>query len=131
MKMFMHILLPIFSGTMIYALWRGIPLIDSSGEIFPLLYARNAPDWIIYSLPDSLWCYAFLSTIFLIWKKPSISHFLWLGLAIVIALLSEVLQAFNFIHGTFDWNDLIAYTVAVTAFCLNFQRSYRSLFVHS
>lgn len=129
-KILLHILLPVMSGIMIYALWRGIPMIDSSREILPVLSAKYAPDWIIYNLPDGLWCYAFLSAIFLIWKAPSASHFLWLGLAIGVALLSEVLQAYNFIHGTFDWNDLIAYTVAVAIFCLNFRCSNKALIVH-
>lgn len=120
-RAFVHILLPVFMGAVVYAFWRGIPLLDSGKTMFPLFSANHAPDWINYNLPDGLWCYAFLSTLSLIWEGPSISRFLWLGLAIAIAFSSEVLQAYNFIHGTFDWGDLIAYAIAI-AFCFfNFQ----------
>lgn len=120
-KMLLHVLLPVLSGTMIYAFWRGIPLIDSSREIFPLFSLKYAPDWLIYNLPDGLWCYALLSTLFLIWKGRSVHYSLWLLVAIAFTFLSEIIQAYHLIQGTFDWNDLIAYTVAIATFYLNFQ----------
>lgn len=131
LKISLHVLLPISSGVIIYALVRGIPLIDSSQRIFPLFPAKHIPQWISYNLPDGLWCYAFLSAISFIWKETwSGSRCFWLGLAITAAFSSEVLQAYNFIHGTFDWNDLIAYTAATVIFYLNFQRVNKVFIVH-
>lgn len=127
-KILLHVLLPVLSGTMIYALVRGIPLIDSAQEILPLFPAKYVPAWINYNLPDGLWCYAFLSAISSIWQEPnSTGSSLWLGSAIAVIFSSEVFQAYHLIHGTFDWKDLIAYVVAAAIFYLNFQCLNKSL----
>lgn len=117
LKFFLHVLLPVISGTLVYILWRGINLINIDA-----LLNSNPPDWFKYSLPDGLWLYALLSAIIFIWKRKfSRQLFRWLLLAISLSFFSEVLQAYKVIPGTFDPNDLIAYSIATIFSFLNFK----------
>lgn len=121
-RIFIHCIAPIMLGIAIYALWRGINIIDSRHIIFPLIHSFQPPNWIKYNLPDGLWFYALLSTLFFVWKEKISGHFIaWIVLVISISYLSEVLQAYYIIHGTFDWKDLLAYTIAIFFFFFNFQ----------
>ena len=122
-SIFIHILVPILVGTTIYALWRGINLVD----MLPLLSSKP-PEWIIYNLPDGLWFYALLSSIYLIWEENFPVHFiLWLLITVILSCLMEVMQAYNFLNGTFDWKDLLAYMVAGIVSIFQFRnKRYRS-----
>ena len=117
----LHIVFPILCGVSVYALWRGIYIFD----IPPLLVSRPL-DWIKFNLPDGLWFYSLLSSIMLIWQENSYRHFIpWLLLAIIMGISLEISQAYNFTSGTFDWNDLIAYSIATIFFFFNFQQSFK------
>lgn len=118
---FFNIFVPVICGIIIYAFWRGLYLIDPAEKTFPLFSVKHIPEWIKYNLPDGLGFYALLSTLVFIWDKKTSAHFLlWLLLTIILIYFSEVLQAYNLIHGTFDWNDLIAYSIAIFFFFFNF-----------
>lgn len=127
-KIFLHIFIPLFFGTTIYAFWRGIHFIDPTQKVFPFFNSSIPPDWIKYNLPDGLWLYALLSAIIFIWRENFSGHFIaWLLIAIIITFFSEVLQAYNFILGTFDWKDLLAYSIATTFCFFNFQHVKKQL----
>jgi hypothetical protein len=124
-RIFIHSFAPILIGITIYAFWRGLHFIDPTEKIFPLFSATNIPKWIKYNLPDGLWLYALLSVLLLIWEEKISRHFVaWLLLAIIFSFLTEALQAYHLIPGTFDWNDLLAYLIAVTFCFLNFNKQF-------
>lgn len=115
LKILFHIVAPLFLGIVIYVFWRGIIFFD----IEPILNS-NPPDWIKYNLQDGLWLYALLSAIIIIWEeKFSLDLIIWLFLALLLTILSELMQAYNFIPGTFDFYDLIAYFFATIISILN------------
>jgi hypothetical protein len=117
----LHVLLPIFLGIIIYALWRGLYCIDPTERVFPI-YAEHPPNWIMYNLPDGLWLYALLATLILIWKRDlSRAFYLWLIFTIILSFLSELFQALHLIKGTFDWKDLLAYYFAIALYFFNFK----------
>jgi len=118
-----HIFFSIFFGLFIYVFWRGIYIIDPSEQIFPLFPSMKIPGWIKYNVPDGLWLYAFLSALFFIWKeKFSGQLFIWLILAIFICFFFEISQAYGIFPGTFDWYDMLAYSIASTFFFFNFHQ---------
>jgi hypothetical protein len=66
--------------------------------------------WLVYSFPDGLWCYALTAYMAIIWWKSS--KFLlnsMVSLPIVLALTHELSQFAGFVRGTFDWWDLVTY----------------------
>lgn len=116
-RIFLNVILPIFLGITIYVYCRGFYFIDPKQKLFPLFHYSKLPNWIIYNLPDGLWFYALLSTLSIVWKEYSSKYFvMWLLLAIILTYLSEISQAFHIIPGTFDWYDLLAYTIALLIF---------------
>ncbi len=127
LKILIHIIVPIFLGTTVYAFWRGLYFIDPSEKYFPF-YSANVPDWIKYNLPDGLWFYALLSSVTIIWNNSSKYYYIWLLSAIIFSYLTEIFQAFHFVPGTFDLNDLLAYTTAVIFYSINFQKINQPLF---
>ncbi len=131
LSIFFHIVIPILCGVIIYALWRGIYFIDPTQKIFPLAYLNNRPNWLLYNLPDGLWFYALLSAIAFIWKPDnSIFLLIWLFGASAMAFLSEFLQLFYCIPGTFDYYDLLAYSIALLIFyCFNFHQINKLFFI--
>ena len=125
-RIFIHAVLPIFIGIMIYALWRGIFFIDPAQKVFPLICNTQTPNWVKYNLPDGLWMYSFLSTFFIIWRQQISKHFIsWILLAIIMSFFLEILQAKHIIPGTFDWYDMVSYALSVfifVAFTINFKK---------
>lgn len=114
-----HIILPLFLGIIIYALWRGIFFIDPAQKVFPLICNTQTPNWVKYNLPDGLWMYSFLSTFFIIWRQQISKHFVaWILLAIILSFFLEILQARHIIPGTFDWFDLLAYALSSFIFVI-------------
>lgn len=125
----LHISVPLIFGIAIYALWRGIFLFDPMQSIFPLQESTQLPNWIKFNLPDGLWFYAFLSTIFCIWKDMDNGYLIiWLLVAMIMSAFLEIGQACKVIQGTFDFNDLLAYFAGSIFFFLNFHKKiYNSL----
>ncbi len=115
---FVHCVLPTLFGGMIYVLFRPLSLkmfdwFEFIGFMDPILSMRAAsenylflPDWFYYALPDGLWTYAFTSSFILIWGQGSSLKY-WLAIPLYLSLIPEVLQFFNLLTGTFDWNDLL------------------------
>jgi hypothetical protein len=114
---FVHCVLPTLFGGMIYVLFRPLSLrmfdwFEFIGFMDPILSIRAAsenylllPDWFYYALPDGLWTYAFTSSFILIWGNSTGLKY-WLAIPLFLSLIPEVLQFFNLLTGTFDWNDL-------------------------
>jgi len=126
-RIILHIGAPIILGVIVYAMWRGIYLIDPAQNYFPILDSPHPPGWVKYNLPDGLWFYALLTSLYFIWGKTYSRHFVsWLLLSIVMSLLLEVSQSYRFIQGTFDWNDLLAYVIAAIIFFINFYKQLYS-----
>jgi hypothetical protein len=115
---FVHCVLPTLFGGMIYVLFRPLSLkmfdwFEFIGFMDPILSMRAAsknylllPDWFYYALPDGLWTYAFTSSFILIWGNSTGLKY-WLAIPLFLSLIPEVLQFFNLLTGTFDWNDLL------------------------
>jgi hypothetical protein len=127
-----HIILPLFLGTLIYALWCGIVFIDPIKQIFPLISSTQTPNWVKYNLPDGLWVYSFLSTFYLIWRHMISKYFIaWILLAIILSFFLELLQAMHIIPGTFDWFDLLAYALSVFIFGFTKIKTKEFFFIYS
>ncbi|MGH2645701.1 MAG: hypothetical protein ACRDE2_17250 [Chitinophagaceae bacterium] len=67
-------------------------------------------------MPDGLWLLGLLSLIEGIWKVPSKESHWWLLTTYIGSLLSEVAQKFHLIPGTFDWLDILSYSLAALIF---------------
>lgn len=122
-----HVSVPIFFGVAIYGLFRGLHFIDPKEIFFPL-YSVKPPKWVLYNLPDGLWFYSLISAITFIWQGNLSKYFLgWFFFVVIAAYLSEFFQALHLIPGTFDWNDILAYSLAILAYILNFKTSINQL----
>lgn len=109
-----NIILPILLGGTIYVFFRSSDLLMFSwfkflkidGFIhfirkYTVLYQKNIPYYILYSLPDGLWVYSFIAFLSLYFKNKFI--YTLLG---TISAAVEILQLW-FVPGTFDILDLI------------------------
>lgn len=68
------------------------------------------PNWFLFSLPDGLWIFSYISLIFLIWDANlNQKTVFWASVIPCIAIISEFGQLFNWVHGTFDILDLSFY----------------------
>jgi len=114
-QLFIHVLLPILLGGIIYISFRSkyLVLFSWSDEISisgfvniirnQLLPIKNyIPTWVIYSLPDGLWTYSFVSSFIVIWKNDSDKWGYWLLIPFVLSISYELLQYFKILQGTFD-----------------------------
>lgn len=64
------------------------------------------PTWILFTLPDALWMYAFTAAIILNWSSKATIYLL---IPFVIGIGSEVGQFFKVVPGTFDPVDVFCY----------------------
>ena len=129
---FIHCILPIFFGGIIYISFRSLTLrmfdwFDFFGFSEIILDVRELfreflflPNWFYYSLPDGLWTYAFTSSFIIIWgiNNPVLKY--WLIIPFILSLVPEMLQLFNLFPGTFDLNDLIFMSIGFISSILIF-----------
>lgn len=75
-------------------------------------------DWFLFSLPDGLWIFSYISLMLLIWgNNINKQNIFWFFSIPIIAISSELGQLFNIVHGTFDAIDLTFYiTGAISPF---------------
>ena len=77
---------------------------------FTLPMADFFPNWFLYSVPDGLWLFSYLSILLVIWNNKISKHNVhWLLSVPAIAIVSEIGQWFGIVPGTFDVFDLLFY----------------------
>lgn len=70
------------------------------------------PEWIVFSLPNGLWAFAYSLLIMGIWwGSKSVLRYFWIASVPLLVLGFEILQYVGIIHGTFCLED-IAFGVA-------------------
>ena len=73
------------------------------------------PDWLLFSLPDGLWVFSYVSLILLLWdNRLNGYNSFWVFLIPFLAIASEFGQLLGFVSGTFDITDLIFYILGTT-----------------
>lgn len=79
----------------------------------------NISEWIRYSLPDGLYCAAYILFIDAIWHDDirNIKYFI-ISLVPFVTISSELLQYFGLVKGTFDEYDLICYVIPPTTYLI-------------
>lgn len=126
--------LPFFIGVIIYICFRPVNLVyfhwlESIGLQKHLEEINNVffqfryfiPKWVLYSLPDGLWCFSLNSLFFLIWKNSYYLSFV-LFISFILCIGTEMLQKFNIIVGYFDILDLFFIIFAlITSTLINLQ----------
>tara|TARA_B110000977_G_scaffold96214_1_gene126947 strand:- start:3075 stop:3518 length:444 start_codon:yes stop_codon:yes gene_type:complete len=79
-------------------------------RLYTLPLADFLPNWFLYSLPDGLWLFSYLSVLLVVWDNVITKHNIhWLLLVPVVAIFSEIGQLFKIVPGTFDILDLTFY----------------------
>ncbi|MEE1131319.1 MAG: hypothetical protein UHX00_06845 [Caryophanon sp.] len=124
-----HVYSPIIVGALIYTLFRedGLLIFRMYEQLFFsewLTYVRQytmdlyVSSYVMYTLPDALWVYAFTSFMCINWVHEQVS--MWRTVFLLLPLLlgagSEVAQYVLPVLGTFDiadlWSMVLAYLVA-------------------
>lgn len=114
------IFIPLFFGGIIYILFRTESLLmfkwfrflNLENHIFSTrkIFKIELPDWFVYNLPDGLWIFSYSLLMLSIWNfKLNIHSVFWIFLMPFIAIISEILQFFKIIPGTYDIWDLNFY----------------------
>lgn len=71
----------------------------------------NIPEFVRYSLPDGLYCAAYILIVEAIWhNEKGINKNIIIAFVPIVTICSEVLQYFGLVKGTFVIYDLICYT---------------------
>ena len=116
-------LLPLFMGVMIYMLFRTENLImfEWSNYLFmgatidflrefTLSVRLLFPAWFLFSLPDGLWMFSYVSLILHIWNNEiKKQNLFWVISIPIVAILSELGQLLKIVPGTYDAIDLVFY----------------------
>ena len=72
----------------------------------------NLPHVVRYSLPDGLYCAAYLIMVDAVWyNEKGLTKYFVLSIVPAITITSEVLQYWGLVQGTFDAFDLVFYLV--------------------
>ena len=113
-KVVLHIIFPIFIGSMIYVLFREKTLLifDWFNYLklnFIINFLRNnfyrykmyIPKSILFSLPDALWVYSFTMFLNIYFKNRILLSIIFIG-----SIITEISQLW-FVIGTFDIYDVI------------------------
>ena len=92
-----------------------------------LPYLDHLPNWFLYSLPDGLWLFSYISLLLAIWgNEITKQNILWLFLIPIIAIFSEIGQFISIVPGTFDMMDMAFYVSGVVLPILLFSRPLKT-----
>lgn len=99
----------------------GLGKIIASVRNFTLPFVSSFPDWFLFSLPDGLWIFSFISLQLHIWKYSlNFSNLIWFVSIPLIAIISEIFQNLNILNGVFDPFDILFYSLGfILPFILN------------
>jgi hypothetical protein len=112
--------LAVFFGGLIYLLFRHTELIfyrwvnllaGGKTEMYlqsiSLKLNISAPEWLVYSMPNALWAFAYALLMILIWAgSHSWLKYLWYSSIPLLIFGFEFLQGFQMIPGTYCLMDL-------------------------
>jgi hypothetical protein len=140
-KVMALIIFPLFIGIAIYAVFRDndlmiyswIPSLNSAKNVIDANVSIPAlhpviKDFIVFSLPDGLWLYAFTGFMILIWNKSdSRFKYVWMNIGGIIALCHEVGQGLGLFPGTFDIIDIIVYLTAIPIAFLVLKKCFKEV----
>lgn len=108
-----HVFVPLSAGVFIYLFCRpGHSWFETWIGWAPAAPLFNLPDFIKGSLPDFLWCYAFLSFQSFCWRGWKEVPLFFKAFLYTSILSTELMQYTGFIRGTADILDLMAYVLA-------------------
>lgn len=78
------------------------------------VFGWPVPDFVKYSLPDGLYCSAYILLMDAIWDKHNgFVKYFFLSIVPVMSIVIEILQYYEVVKGTFDIYDLLCYSVPV------------------
>ena len=108
-------LLSLLAGIINYILFRpGIILLKLLDLNLTPLYIKNIllKKFMIGSFSDIAWCLSLCCITRLLFELNNIS-FMGMILLFTLPFITELLQYFQLIHGTFDWFDLLTYAIII------------------
>lgn len=132
--------LAVLAGGIIYILFRPVEAIflnwfSSVGMEEWLAVAREKslslthllPQWLVYSLPNGLWAFAYTLIILIIWKgSSSYMRYFWFLSIPVLVFGFELLQLTGSLPGTFCFYDLTWGAMGITiAFLTVYLNNYK------
>ena len=110
-------------GCAIYLLFRSkslniykwcviIGISDTIDTLRHAVHDWSVSDIVKYSLPDGLYCAAYILLIDAIWNNSNcFAKYYIISLIPIVTIISEILQYFGIVVGTFDMYDLICYVL--------------------
>lgn len=113
-----HTIPPLLVGAIIYIVYRAHDIYFlvwlDIGQAAATPLDAILPSWLLYTLPDALWMYAFVVGLGAIWfgGTDTLERCLWLCAPLVVGLSWELGQLAGLIPGTFDVADLVAMAIA-------------------
>lgn len=91
MDILVNIVLPLFTGGLLYLAKMAVPLTG---------FVNN-------HLADGLWAYALMSAILIIWNRQL--HIVWMAAVLCCGVVFELLQQWELVQGTADVYDCLNY----------------------
>ena len=105
-------------------LYRWAAAVGITDVITPLRQSVShwdVPAFVRFSLPDGLYCVSYILLMDAVWQRSRRPlRFMVASLIPLIAITHELLQAAGLTRGTFDWSDLICYTLPLIGYWLLF-----------
>ena len=77
------------------------------------IYAKNIPNWIIFSLPAGLWTYSLTYSMFWVWDgSHSKQKYFWVSLGLMLSIGGELGQYLHVVPGVFDLKDVLLASIS-------------------
>lgn len=131
-------------GSLIYILFRSSSLkmfiwferinilsVIKNFRNFTSTYSNILPNFILYSLPDGLWLFSYVSLVLYLWKNELKSeNIFWIFSVPLISIISELGQINKIIPGTFDIIDLLMYLLGTILPFIIYKKSITNNLLH-
>jgi len=103
----------------IYQWFSGIGMSECVDSLRCAVQGWAVPDFVKYSLPDGLYCAAYILLIDAIWgRRNGIAKYVFISIVPIATIICEILQYLGIVNGTFDVSDLICYAIPILIYGL-------------
>lgn len=134
----------LFCGSSIYVLFRTsnlkmfawfdkLKILNTINYLrkFTINHSINLPEIILYSIPDGLWMFSYISLILFLWKNEvKKENLFWILIIPIISIASELGQLIKVVPGTFDSSDLLMYFLGTTLPFIIYKKSINNKLIH-
>lgn len=106
-----------FPSLLMYSWFDYVGFVPFINHVRQVTQNVNLSPFVLYSLPDGLYCASYIFIMDSVWKTTNYVHRMTIVMFVpFLCIITEILQYIHVLKGTFDVKDLLCYTASIATY---------------